>query len=83
MSPAHPSYRVLTEIDEGLSRLRDKPMRIAWGERDWCFTPAFRRMWSERFPQAEVMAIENAGHYVLEDAHEKVLPWLSEFSRQG
>lgn len=80
MSPAHPSYRTLEEIDAGLARLRDKPVRIAWGERDWCFTPAFLRMWRERFPRAEVLALEEAGHYVLEDAHEQVLPWLREFS---
>ena len=83
MGPEHPSYGVLEAIDAGLARLRHLPVRIAWGERDWCFTPMFRRMWLERFPQAEVLALEDAGHYVLEDAHERVLPWLSEFSTRS
>jgi haloalkane dehalogenase len=83
MSPRHASFAVLEAIDAGLVKLRDKPMRIAWGERDWCFTPTFRELWLERFPAAEVLALVHAGHYVLEDAHEQVLPWLSEFSRQA
>jgi len=68
MSPAHPSWAALAEIDAGLSRLRDKPMLLVWGERDWCFTPAFREEWQRRFPTAEVLACADAGHYVLEDA---------------
>ncbi|MFT7668788.1 MAG: pimeloyl-ACP methyl ester carboxylesterase [Planctomycetota bacterium] len=79
MSPKHPSYATLEAIQEGLAKLRDKPMRIAWGMRDWCFTPAFKSIWEERFPAAESLALERAGHYVLEDAHEEVLPWLQGF----
>jgi len=79
MSAEHPSYPALLEIAAGLDSLREMPMRIAWGEKDWCFTPAFREMWQERFPAAEVHRIEHAGHYVLEDAHEEILPWLQQF----
>ncbi len=80
MSPSHPSYATLQAIDSDLRLLRGKPMRIAWGERDWCFTPAFREEWERRFPLAEVLALPDAGHYLLEDAHERVLPWLAEWS---
>ncbi|MFT7487051.1 MAG: pimeloyl-ACP methyl ester carboxylesterase, partial [Candidatus Paceibacteria bacterium] len=79
LEPSHPSYATLEAIDKQLQRLASKPMRIAWGEKDWCFTPAFREMWEQRFPAAETMAIEDAGHYLLEDAHERVLPWLEEW----
>lgn len=79
MSEKHPSYGTLAAIDEGLASLKQKPVRIAWGMRDWCFTPAFEAMWQERFPEARSLKIDRAGHYVLEDAHEEVLPWLREF----
>jgi haloalkane dehalogenase len=79
MSPRHPSYATLEEIDAGIPRLADRPAAIYWGERDFCFTPAFRRMWERRLPGAEVHGIEDAGHYVLEDAHERILPWLRDF----
>ena len=83
MSPSHPSFATLQEVAGGLERLRGTPLRIAWGERDWCFTPAFREEWQRRFPDAEVLSVGHAGHYLLEDAHEEVLPWLEEFLQQS
>ncbi|MCA8980078.1 MAG: alpha/beta fold hydrolase [Planctomycetes bacterium] len=77
LSPKHPSFDALAAIDAGLPRLAQLPVNLFWGERDWCFTPEFRREWQARFPAAEVLAIEDAGHYVLEDAHEQVIPWLT------
>jgi len=79
MSPTHPSYATLQRIDRGLRRLRDRPVRLAWGMRDWCFTPAFLEMWERRFPLAETLRVEDAGHYLLEDAPERVIPWLAEW----
>lgn len=84
MRPGHPSWSTLVEIEEGLERLRGKPMLILWGERDWCFTPAFREEWQRRFPEAEVHALRDAGHYVMEDARERVLEAMEGFlSRTG
>lgn len=77
LSPKHASFAALQAIDAGLSQLAHLPVNLYWGERDWCFTPEFRREWQVRFPSAEVLAIEDAGHYVLEDAHEQIIPWLT------
>jgi cis-3-alkyl-4-acyloxetan-2-one decarboxylase len=79
MDPAHPTYRLLDEIGRGLSAFKDHPMLFLWGEQDWCFTKEFLAMWRERFPNAESHLIEDAGHYVLEDAHERIIPWVHEF----
>ena len=83
MSPRHPSHATLAAIDAALPAFRDRPALLCWGERDWCFTPAFRRAWEERLPAAEVHRIEHAGHLVLEDAHEEIIPWLSAFLEQS
>jgi haloalkane dehalogenase len=80
MSDAHPSMATLKEVEAGLSRLADKPMLIAWGEKDWCFTPAFRAEWERRFPRARVVRFEDAGHYVIEDARERVVELLGELA---
>lgn len=72
MAPGHPSWATLSGIADRLATLRDRPMLLVWGERDWCFTPAFREEWQRRFPEAEVERIEDAGHYVLEDAPDRV-----------
>ena len=55
-------------------------MLILWGEDDFCFTvDDFLPEWQQRFPQAEVHMMKNAGHYVVEDAHERMLPLIKEF----
>lgn len=72
LAPSHPSWAELVRIEEGLARLRGRPMLLVWGERDWCFTPAFRAEWQQRFPDAEVHAVADAGHLVLEDAPDTV-----------
>lgn len=79
MTPAHPTYAMLDGIDRGLAGLREKPMAIAWGMRDWCFTPAYIPRWQERFPDAELLRVEDAGHYLLEDAPEATLDFFQGF----
>lgn len=81
MRPSHPSYQTLVDIEEGLAALSDKPMLVLWGEQDWCFTPAFREEWQARFPEAEVHAWEDVGHYVMEDAPERVCEAIEAFAR--
>lgn len=77
--PSHPSYATLTMVEEGLSQFRGRPMLFVWGMRDWCFTPAFLQEFEERFPQAETLRLDDAGHYVFEDAGERIIPRLREF----
>jgi haloalkane dehalogenase len=79
MAPGHPSWSTLLAIEEGLALLRGKPMLILWGERDWVFTPAFRAEWQKRFPEAQVEAFADAGHYLIEDARAGVLAALGRF----
>ena len=79
MSPAHPTYKLLEQIGAGLPAFKDRPMLIIWGEQDWCFTTDFLAEWQKRFPQADVHRIPGAGHYVVEDAHEQIIPWVREF----
>ena len=35
--------------------------------------------WQARFPFAETRVIPDAGHYVVEDAHERIASWIAEF----
>jgi haloalkane dehalogenase len=81
MSPAHPSYATLVSIEEQLSKFQHSPMLFVWGMRDWCFTPAFLEEFLKRFPNAEALRLEDAGHYVFEDAPEAILARLREFLR--
>jgi cis-3-alkyl-4-acyloxetan-2-one decarboxylase len=70
MSAEHPSYGTLVDVEQSLAQQTGKPMLLAWGMRDWCFTPAFLAEWRQRFPAAEVVEFGEAGHYLFEDEPE-------------
>ncbi|HVJ68408.1 MAG TPA: alpha/beta fold hydrolase [Caulifigura sp.] len=73
LSPSHRSYRTLVGIEEGLAQFRDRPMLLLWGEKDWCFTLEFLNEWQQRFPGAKTITYPDAGHYVFEDARDRML----------
>jgi haloalkane dehalogenase len=68
-------------LERGLeTHFRSKPTRIVWGMRDPAFTPAMLdQLWRNTFPDAAVTRIEDAGHYLQEDAHERIVPELLRF----
>jgi haloalkane dehalogenase len=75
----HPTWQTLEEIERGLPTLAEKPTMMIWGMRDWCFTPACLERLLVSFPQASVHRFEDAGHYVVEDAHERIVPLVRSF----
>ncbi|WP_417912833.1 alpha/beta fold hydrolase [Candidatus Electronema sp. TJ] len=79
LKPDHPSWQELVKVEEGLEKLRDKPMLICWGGRDFCFHDDFYKEWRRRFPAAQSFYFPNAGHYVLEDALPEILAVLPHF----
>jgi haloalkane dehalogenase len=79
LSPRHPSYGRLVAIEQGLPSLTHLPTMLVWGMRDWCFTPHFLDRSIEFFPNAEIHRLADAGHYVVEDAHERIVPLLRQF----
>jgi cis-3-alkyl-4-acyloxetan-2-one decarboxylase len=79
LSPGHPSYAALEAIEQRLAALADRPMMLVWGMQDWCFTPHFLERFLEFFPAAEVHRLFDASHYVVEDAHERIVPLVEGF----
>jgi haloalkane dehalogenase len=79
LGEGHPSYSTLAEIDAGLTKLEAHPMLLCWGDDDFCFTPAFRAEWERRFPQAQSLHWDGVGHYVMEDAPERVIAAMDAF----
>jgi haloalkane dehalogenase len=77
--PSHPTWPVIDGIDRQLAMFRDTPMLIQWGGKDWCFSDHFLAGWMQRFPDAAVRRFDAAGHYVLEDAHEQIVPAVANF----
>lgn len=79
MELEHPSRMILQQIGIDLAWLRAKPILIGWGGRDFCFNDHFYERWKQVFPQAETEHYADAGHYVLEDARERIIPRIAEF----
>ena len=79
LHPAHPTWDTVDGIDRRLGAFRDTPALILWGGRDWCFTDHFLAGWMQRLPNARVLRYDDAGHYVLEDAHEAIVPEVMNF----
>ena len=79
MEEGHPSMGVLREVERGLARLAGKEKLILWGGRDFCFDDSFLSRWREIYPDARVERLENAGHYVLEDAGGEARSKITDF----
>jgi haloalkane dehalogenase len=72
LRPGDRSYSLVSEVQAGLHRFRDRPVLICWGEKDFVFDHHFLEEWQRRFPEAEVHRYADAGHFVLEDAGEEI-----------
>jgi pimeloyl-ACP methyl ester carboxylesterase len=75
-----PVAELTARLERGLEQhFRTKPARIVWAMRDPAFTPAFLQLWRKTFPDAPVTQIDDAGHFLQEDAHERIVPELLAF----
>ena len=79
MSNSHPTYAVLQQLESDLPKLAGLPSLLIWGMQDWCFRPECLRRFQSVWPAAETVAIDDAGHYVLEDAPEETLEAIANF----
>ena len=83
MEQAVPSYSVIQSIERNLKQFDGYPILIIWGSEDFCFNVKFLNKWREIFPRAEVREVYNAGHLVVEDASDEIIPWIEGFLRKN
>jgi haloalkane dehalogenase len=75
-----PVAELLTRLQRGLEQhFRSKPARIIWAMRDPAFTPEVLEQWRRTLPDAPVTQVDDASHYLQEDAHERIVPELLSF----
>jgi len=79
LGPADRAWPLVQDTGAALAQFADRPMQLLWGLKDFVFDRAFFEEWRRRFPQAEAVAYPDAGHYVLEDAHERLVPAVRRF----
>jgi len=79
LSPRDRNFALVSEVAASLEKFQDLPVSIFWGELDFVFDPSFLAEWIRRFPQAEVHSYPDAGHYILEDMKDEVVPLIENF----
>lgn len=79
LAPGDRAWDLVERCGRELAQFGDRPMFIGWGLRDFVFDKAFLEEWRRRFPGAEAHEYAQAGHYVLEDAHEQLVPAVRTF----
>ena len=64
----------MSGLDERVrERLTQKPLLLTWGMQDFAFKPgAFIPRWQRDFPQAQLVELTEAKHYIQEDAPEEI-----------
>jgi len=79
LAPSHRTWDVLEGIEAGLSDVKDLPIHLIWGMKDWCFRPECLERLQTHWPEAHVTKFETAGHYVVEDEAEAITPIVQKF----
>ena len=69
------SAALMGSIHERLQEL-DIPVTLVWGMRDPVFQPVFMEQWRELFPDARVVELTDAAHFVPEDRPDAVIDAL-------
>jgi pimeloyl-ACP methyl ester carboxylesterase len=73
------AWSTVTETEGKLAKLKDVPMLLTWGMKDWVFDEAFLNGWIKRFPKAKVHRFPDSGHFLLEDSSDEVVALIKDF----
>lgn len=73
------AWSLVAEARRRLPEFADRPAFIGWGLRDFVFDRHFLDGFRAALPSAEVQAFDDAGHYVLEDKHDVLVPAIRRF----
>jgi cis-3-alkyl-4-acyloxetan-2-one decarboxylase len=76
------SYSIIKDIENNLKHFKELPILMIWGIEDFCFNIKFLNRWREIFPLAEVHEVLNAGHLVVEDATDEIIPLMEGFLKK-
>lgn len=79
LSESDPAWSVLDDTENRLGLLSNKPVLIAWGGKDFVFNDKVLAMWREKLPMAQVEYFPDAGHYVLEEAGDRIIPLVKDW----
>ena len=74
-----PSYAEMKRIEESLSFFSHIPVLLLWGMRDPVLGVEVLRRWQHIYPHAITHEIEDASHFLQEDAPAQMVHWIETF----
>jgi haloalkane dehalogenase len=77
--PSDPAHPTLVHLAERLPLLDSHPVQVHWGMKDPVFDGVILDHLVRYLPGADVHRYPDAGHYVLEDAGEEIVPQVRAF----
>ena len=73
----------LGDVHEGLMVFKNRPVAFAWGMRDSVFRfSVYKDLWQPDFPDAPLVKLDKASHFLQEDEPEKIVANLIEFLKR-
>lgn len=78
----HPDYEREVAWGSWVSRFRG-PALLICALQDHGYGAWALEVWREMLPHAGVETLPDAGHYLQEDAHERIVPWILRFLRES
>jgi len=79
LAPGDRAWDLVEEAGKRLASYADRPAYLGWGLQDFVFDHHFLKGFEQALPRAEKQVYDDAGHYVLEDKHEVLVPRLRDF----
>ncbi len=73
------SYAEMKRIEHALPLFSQTPVLLIWGMQDPVLPPAVLRCWQQVYPHARTYEIEDASHFLQEDAYDRIGPWIEAF----
>jgi haloalkane dehalogenase len=70
---------LLTEVEDGLGQVADKPALIVWGDKDQAFRRTQRLRWERTFANHRTEILHGASHYIQEDAPDEIVAAIKEW----
>ena len=69
----------MKRIEENLPLFRHTPLLLVWGMRDPVLSPAVLQQWQRLYPHAKTYELEDASHFLQEDAPERIVQRIEAF----
>ena len=79
LSEKDPSGNIVAKVQKNLFHLKQIPVLLLWGGRDFVFTRPYYDEWQRRLPHAECHWLPDTGHYLLEDKPDLTVDLVKRF----